>query len=207
MEAKNLKMLIICAGILVASYIVRNLVTEGIRMAYRPVARTALRQAKAKAIPPPNGSPQSQAAPLSAAVAAPPSPLANLSGVWYGREAVIGKGLCQLNFELREKKEEPGSFSGFSRLICGNFGNLVDSKTAASPSQAVNGMNPEAVIFSGGIEKGSIQLHADKVIGTDTNCCAPTSLNFTPFGNGLLAAQWQEGSCTGGHMIMHRLHR
>jgi hypothetical protein len=65
-------------------------------------------------------------------------------------------------------------------------------------------MNPDAAILTGAVEKGAIHFHADKTIGTDINGCAVTDLTITPFGASAVAAEWQEGTCQGGNLLMTR---
>lgn len=65
-------------------------------------------------------------------------------------------------------------------------------------------MNPDAAILTGTVEKGAIQFRADKTIGTDVNGCAVTDITITPFGASAVAAEWREGACQGGNLLMQR---
>lgn len=121
-----------------------------------------------------------------------------------GRTALSGKGICDLRFELREKSDEPGHFTGDSALTCRAYAPLVSRDRRTPAAATLNRVDPEAAILSGTVEKGSFQFKTDKVVGTDSNGCAPTSFSLTPFGANLLAAEWQEGACAGGHMILHK---
>jgi hypothetical protein len=69
-------------------------------------------------------------------------------------------------------------------------------------------MDPEAAILTGTMRQdGAIQFHVDKAVGSDSNGCAPTSFTLTPFGSNQLAAEWQEKTCGGGHVLMQRAPR
>jgi hypothetical protein len=68
----------------------------------------------------------------------------------------------------------------------------------------LNKLNPADAILSGAMENGSIRFHVDKTIGTNSNGCAATSFTVTPFGSNQLAAEWQEGGCQGGHVILQK---
>lgn len=210
MTQKQRKVLLICIGVVVASYIVRNIVIGAMQIAYQ---QQAMRQQRAKPKPKP-APPAEKKAPAPPSIAtrgkkpaapkpikAPPSPFARVSGVWRGRVALDGRGNCDLKFELKEN--EPGHFAGYSTMTCTANGPLV-AKKVNRRALALNRMDPEAAILSGVIEKGSIEFHADKVVGTDSNGCAPTSFILTPFGANQLAAEWRENTCEGGHLVLRR---
>jgi hypothetical protein len=79
------------------------------------------------------------------------------------------------------------------------------SKEDRNPAAAtLNRMSPAAVIVSGVMENGAIRLTVDKTVSTNSNGCAATSLTLTPFGTNQLAAEWQEGGCEGGHIILQK---
>lgn len=222
MTKQQQKTLLICVVIVVASYIVRSIVTGAMQMAYyQQQAARAAQQKKAKEKEKPKPAPTAKApAPPSPNVAArgktqppaskkaPPSPFAKLNGVWHGRAALDGRGICNLRFELKEKQDEPGHFSGFSSMTCVAAKPLMRQKGIDRRAFALNRMDPEGAILSGKAENGSIQLHTDKTVGTDSNGCAPTSFTVTPFGSNQLAAEWREGtSCSGGNMILGKARR
>ena len=196
----------------IASYFVRAIVIGAMQIAYNqqhPVRRPPPKPAPPKAIPVPSAPRVTKAPVIPKPVkpkAIPPSPLAKVPGLWRGRAAFEGRGVCELKFELREKQESPGHFSGFSSMTCNGAGPLTGRKVNTR-TLMLNTMDPEAAIFSGSAENGSIELKADKTIGTDSNGCAPTAFTLTPFGTGQLAAEWQEGNCSGGHMVLRRAGR
>jgi hypothetical protein len=79
------------------------------------------------------------------------------------------------------------------------------SKEDRNPAAAtLNRMSPAGAVLSGAMENGSIRFHVDKTVGTNSNGCAATSLTLTPFGTNQLAAEWQEGGCEGGHIILQK---
>jgi YD repeat-containing protein len=48
---------------------------------------------------------------------------------------------------------------------------------------------------------------ADKNLGADINGCTVSSFTLTPFGSNRLAAEWETGSCQGGHMVLAKAPR
>jgi hypothetical protein len=221
MATKQRNFFLFCAGIALVWYAVRvigNLQRQA--EFYRQQAIRAQQrqkaQAKPKPAPPapktqsPPAAPQSARGKRAPAVvrpkAAPPSPFAKISGIWAGRAAIEGRGICELRFELREKPEAPQHFSGFSSMTCLPSGPLMASRAVNQKALALNRLNPEAAILTGAIDKGSIEFHVDKTVGSDSNGCAATGFTLTPFGSGQLAAEWREGSsCSGGRLILHKV--
>jgi hypothetical protein len=222
MATKQRNFILFCVGVALAWYALRvigNLQRQA--EYYRQQATRAQQRLKAQAKPKPAPpAPKIQAAPAAPAITArgkrapvivrpkpapSPSPFARLPGIWAGRAAIDGRGICELRFELREKAEAPEHFAGFSSMICFGSGPLMASKTANQKALALNRMNPEAAILTGAVEKGSIEFSVDKTVGADANGCAPTGFTLTPFGANQLAAEWREGgSCSGGRLILHK---
>jgi hypothetical protein len=221
------KTILISVVVVISSYFFRDIVMGMMQLAfYRPpVSRPAPRpQPKAKppepiahapVTPAPAVPPQPSQAPSGAAPSTgrtgipvkevtPPSPFARFQGIWRGRAALDGRGICDLKFELREKPDEPGNFSGYSTMACSAVGALMPGKQVSVKEQTLNVMDPEAAIFTGKPENGSLQFHVDNTVGADSNGCAPTAFTLTPFGGNQLAAEWREATCRGGHMILGR---
>jgi hypothetical protein len=135
--------------------------------------------------------------------APPPVPpeLQGLSGIWRGRGAFEGRGLCDLKLELHEQ-DRPGHYTAFSSLTCSGAGPLVKNANAATAT--INQIDPEAAILSGGVEGNSIKFKIDKVTGVDANHCVFSSFALTPFGDRQLASEWTEDICMGGQMILKK---
>ncbi len=204
------KALWICGGLYLASYPVRWAMDYSRQAAFyqQQAIRAAQQRAYANAHPP--APPRAPAAP--AVPAKPPTPpraptpavtptVDTLSGIWRGRTALPGRGICTLTMELHEAT--PGRFTGFSTLACGNFGPLMSKEDRNPGAATLNRMSPAAVIVSGVLENGALRLTVDKTVSTNSNGCAATSFNLTPFAK-QLAAEWQEGTCQGGRILLGR---
>jgi hypothetical protein len=214
MTKQQRKALLIFIGIVVASYIVRTVAIDVLQMRYyqQQAMRAAQQKAKAKPKPvppavktaaPPRIAARPKAAPPPRPTKPQPSPYAKLSGIWQGRAAIDGRGICDVKFELREK-ESSGHFSGYSTMTCTAAGPLV-GKRLNPRLLTLNRMDPEAAILSGRMESGSVLFRADKTVGADANGCAVTSFSLTPFGSNQLAAEWQEDTCAGGHTLLRKV--
>jgi hypothetical protein len=200
MTRQNRKILLICIGVIIASFVIRNVVISAIQMANYRRGVIASQQHKAQAAP--VGETQTPP-PKAAAAAPPPFPY---PGVWVGSAAVDGKGLCDSRIEMRDKPEAPGKFTGDWSMTCRPYAPLISQERAMRGAGMLNRLTPEAAIFTGGFKDGAMQFTPDKVLAADSEGCAPTSLTITPFGTGQLASEWQEGStCPGGHMMLHKV--
>jgi hypothetical protein len=213
--AKQRKFFVWCGVIMAAWYVYRSVTDSANRAAYlrQQAMRAAQRQKqKPKAAPPVKTIPAAPAPGIAHGPApartrpkpAPPSPFAKLSGVWRGRVALDGRGTCDLKFELHERQGESGHFTGYSTMTCNASGPLMATKRIDPRKRTLNTLDPEAAIFSGTADNGSIELHADKIVNADANGCAPTSFSLAPFGANQLAAEWRENTCEGGRMILRK---
>jgi hypothetical protein len=194
MDKKKRTILLICAAILIGSYIARSFVVNYLRMVY--AQPQAMRRQQQQPKPAPAPSP-------SASAAEDGTPIGNLSGVWQGHGRVPGgRGICDLRVELRQG--ETGKYSGYSRFSCLNNEALTNPKDTDMMKNFLNHMNPDSAALTGTVEKGAIRFHADKTIGTDINGCAVTEFTVTPFGTNQVAAEWKEGTCTGGSLMLQK---
>ena len=191
MDKKKRTILLICAAIFIGSYIARSFIITAQRMAY---ARQQANRPKPKPKPAAAENPSGSPVPVD-------PPLVNLSGVWEAHGQVPSRGMCDLRLEL--KQNDPAHYSGFSRFSCISLAIPKNANVIANMLP----LGPDAAILTGAVEKGAIHFHADKTIGTDINGCAVTDLTVTPFGASAVAAEWQEGACAGGNLLMTRERR
>jgi hypothetical protein len=182
MTKKQKTILLICAVIFIGSYIARSIILRAMGIAY---ARQYTKQLKEKP------KPETKAADAKTEAA-----VANLAGVWQGAGPLKDRGTCNLRVEL--KQNEPGHYTGDSRFSCIKFG------VPQAPNPMANPVTIDAQIMTGTVEKGGIHFRTDKAIGADVNGCTVTNLTITPFGANAIAAEWQEGTCAGGHYLMTR---
>lgn len=193
--------MLICAAVFIASYVVRYFVLEAMRMAY--YQQQAIRAAQRKQLAKQKATNPAPSSPTGGTAAAPPKAQSNLTGPWNGSAGIPGKGRCWVRVELTEP--EPEKYSGNFTMNCNGTGPMVARNRKNGAIYAQNQLDPVAVILSGTGENGIIKLNTDKVIGTDTSGCAPTSITLTPYGATELAAQWEEGpNCEGWHLLMRR---
>jgi hypothetical protein len=212
MERKNLKALMICLAIFLTLYVIRNMVLNQMRLQQQIAFMRAQQMRAAKPAPKPvvpakpiplKPAPRVIPIPPAQPKPKPLPPVVKYDGLWGGQVALDGRGVCFLRMEL---KEDDGKYTGFPAMTCNGVGPLLPRVNQRT--RALNQMDPESAILSGRLERGTIDLHLDKTIGSDSNGCSLNSLSLTPFGSAQLAAEWTEPEpCQGGHMLMRRLRR
>jgi len=189
MTDKQKKILWACLALLVASYVFRSVSNYSRVMAYRRQAYQAWLESQKKT---------KQALAGNTVGSETAAALEHLSGVWLGRFAANNITLCDLRLELKE--DEPGKYTGYSGFSCSGTGPVAmgDLKNGRI------GLNPDTAILSGAMDKRTIRFHVDQAMGADAQGCAISSLIVNYFGTGGLDAQWQKGTCGGGHTLLAR---
>ena len=191
MTKKQRTILFICGALFIGYYLIRaiSVYIAQARVAY--LREQTRRQQKAKPAP--------VAAETPAAAAEPPLP--NITGIWEGQGQLKGRGFCNLRVELA--RMAPDRYAGNSRFSCTDMAAVMGGKPA-NVAQLLEHSNPDAAMMTGAPEKGSIRFHIDKTIGTDANGCTVSDFTVTPFGVNTVAAEWQEGTCQGGNLLLRK---
>src|ERR1700694_2714204 len=134
------------------------------------------------------------------ALAANPS-LGAFTGVWQGQQAQANHEVCQLAVEMRENV--PGRLTGYPRLVCYPLPSYYPGQPKVNPGTAfLKSMSPISAVLTGSLKDGAVVFHVDKTIGETAEGCALTAFTVTPFGNDQAAAEWQNGRCGNGQMVL-----
>lgn len=143
----------------------------------------------------------------SAAIPYPPAPVSQPTvlaadptryiGVWTGSELMPDRDVCRMRLEVR-KADKPDQFTGYVSRACGSTAPVV---TMQGISNVIRDATPINGILSGPLVNGTIQFHLDKAIGEPANHCELTDYSITRFGE-QLAAEWKQGTCPAGTMML-----
>jgi hypothetical protein len=164
-------------------------------LAARQAAQPRVVQAAPKADTPKPTAPGPDAAPF---------PLSTITGFWQGAGTVPGR-LCTLHLELRENPQAPGHMLGFPSMTCTAFGVEAMRKQAASPMLAA--FNPTTGIMDGTWDKATTAIKFNVVKSLSSDNCPFTGLAVTPLGTTAITAEWKEGECQSGNVVMQRTNR
>lgn len=125
--------------------------------------------------------------------------LSYLGGIWMGASGTSREdGLCNLKLEIRPRPES--TFAGFATLTCVP---LSQPRNTSAPLAILLQRIPRSVILTGIPGNGEVAFHVEKLIGFSAEC-PMTVLEVTPFGSSQLAAEWKNGACDGGQIVMSR---
>jgi hypothetical protein len=184
---KQRKALWLVVAVLVASYLFKSAANYARIQAYRRQAYQAWLQAQKK-------KQEDQTKGNTVGGENAPAPVEHLAGLWTGRYAPTS-GICDIRVELKEG--EPGKYIAYSWFSC--IGNAV---LMGDLRNGIPGLNPDTAILSGTMEKNAIRFHVDQTMGADAQGCVITALTVVYFGTGGISAEWQKGTCGGGHALL-----
>jgi hypothetical protein len=124
----------------------------------------------------------------------PPAPFRDLLGQHSGR-AMLARGVCGLSFEIRDNREKPGMFSGYSSMTC--------APAVRMGWYAYAGVRPTAAILTGTADADAIHFKVDDTISGN---CRPTEMTVRRFGLNQIFVTWSD-TCKGGKMVLVRTGR
>jgi hypothetical protein len=210
MASRDKKILLICLVIFVGSYVFHGFVTSVMQIIfYRPPApRPKPKPAPVAAAPAPKApeAPPVVAQPKTVPPAKP-SPAARMfNGNWRGQSALPGRGMCDLQLEMHARTEGQG-FVGYPKLACSTVASLTSADRAKQANAIVNRTDPESAVLEGIAENDAIHFKAVKTIGADSAGCAISTMTVTVFGANRIAVEWEEPTCSGGHILLARMPR
>jgi hypothetical protein len=209
---KQRNFFLLCGGILALFYVAHSVESyqrqaaffrqQAIRASQQLAREKALAKAKEEAAK----KATAQAAAAASAKGAPVSASAKFPGIWRGRSAMEGLGLCDLRLELRPRDGGQDGFMGYSSFSCVPVASLMAPNDRSKIKPALlSRMSPDAAILTGKLIDGVIRFQAEKNIGADVHGCAVDSFTLTPFGANALAAEWRQAGCPDGKMILTKV--
>jgi hypothetical protein len=156
--------------------------------------------------------PMAQPAGQSASLATPAPPVipnaSRFLGVWTGSQLLPSQDTCKERLEVRMSEDKPGFFSGSETRACTPALFALPGRVSQQKmSGVIRQMEPVSAELTGSMENGAITFHVDKVIGIPWDGCTLTGYSISSFGSQQIAAQWQEGTCPGGQLVLMRAQR
>jgi len=148
---------------------------------------------------------------------APPAPLApeivaaaRYGGVWMGDTITPDMNRCSLKLEIRLSDDKPAKLKGYASKSCVPLQGLTHRGpiTNGIVQNMIDQSAPASVIMTGTPQENGISFTVDQAIGTEINGCSLNTLSITDFGQGQVAAQWQEtkqeSPCPPGKMMLRK---
>jgi hypothetical protein len=152
--------------------------------------------------------------PVSPPAPPPPPPevvaATKYGGVWLGETITPDMNRCTLKLEIRLSDDMLKKLKGYVSKSC------VPLQALEHRGPLTNGIvknmlanaAPSTVIMTGTPEDTGIRFTTDQAIGTEMDGCSLSTLSITEFGQGQVAALWQEtkpqGTCPAGKMMLKK---
>jgi hypothetical protein len=199
LSPKQVKAAWIIAAILVLIHFAPSILGS-IRQPFSHANAAPAQPAPYRAAPAPSVMPT---APPASVALLPDARSAKFLGIWTGSGLMSNQDTCQVRLELRMSEDTPGSITGYETRACMPtlvlMGRKYDRNTIPS---IVEHASPVSAVLTGTLINGDIAFRVDKTVGTLPDHCPLSSYAVSPFGQGQVIAQWQEGSCTTGQMLL-----
>jgi hypothetical protein len=185
----------IIAGILVSVHFAPGIINS-VRQEFHHAKAPAIVKPDARIFAP---------APSPAPVPAPVNPqlqYVRFVGIWMGSELTPDQYMCNIKLEVRPSDEDISKVTGFETRSC--IPSLLLHAKPKSVEEVLKAASPLSATMTGSLNDGDLTFRVDKTMGTPLGGCSLSSYSVSPFGEGQVMAQWQEGSCKSGQMLLHK---
>lgn len=149
----------------------------------------------------------------AAPITAPPPPVVQISpevaerakflGAWAGNQLMADQNRCGISLTLEISPDDPTKIAGHETKTCMPLSPLQGGRLRkGSIPTIIKETQPAYAELTGKLDKGDLAFTIDKVVGTPPGACELTRFTASPFGPGKILAQWEEGKCGSGHMLL-----
>jgi len=124
-------------------------------------------------------------------------------GVWAGQSLMEDRSTCRISLRVVKSTDDPTKVTGYETKVCMPTAALQGGRIAKeSIPQLIRAASPVSSVLSGTPGKDGLTFSVDRVVGTQPGACPLTNFALVGFGPGQLQAQWQEGKCDSGQMLL-----
>jgi hypothetical protein len=142
----------------------------------------------------------------------PPAPVSpeaaaagKYGGVWIGDALMPDQNRCKIQLEIRLSDDMPKKLKGYEQKSCMPLQPLAGGKLArGSIADVIRATSPVSAVMTGTALEGGVSFTVDQTIGTPGDGCSLSGFSITDFGSGQVWAQWQEGTCPTGKMLLRK---
>jgi hypothetical protein len=197
---KQKKYLWIAAGVLVVIHFAPGILLRA-RSAFAHPAPTVIQKPSPVYL-----APQAPPAPPAPEIAA----LAKYGGVWAGETVTLDMSRCSLKLEIRLSDELPKKLKGYVSKSCVPLQDIMHRGpiTNGVVKNMIDESAPATVIMTGTPAENGITFTTEQAVDVDVSGCSLSALSITEFGQGQVAASWQESKpdipCPPGKMMLKK---
>jgi hypothetical protein len=146
-------------------------------------------------------------APTPSPPAPPPSPesvaAAKYAGIWVGNALMPDQNRCNIRLEIRLSDGLPKKLKGYESKSCAPVQPFAGGRIKKdSIADIMRITAPVSSVLTGAVQEEGLTFTVDQNIGTPGDGCSLSAFTITDFGSGQVMAQWQEGTCPAGKMLL-----
>jgi hypothetical protein len=143
----------------------------------------------------------------------PPSPevaaATKYGGVWQGDTLMPDANRCAVRLEIRLSDDVPKTLKGYVSKKCLPLQPLGRGPLTRG---AVNEMvretaTPASAVMTGTAQPDGINFTVDQTISASSDGCSFSAFKIDDFGQAQVMADWQEGTCPPGKMLLKKAPR
>ena len=140
----------------------------------------------------------------------PPSPeaiaAAKYTGVWVGSALMPDQSRCTIKLEVRVDDPLTKQLKGYESKTCipSTLSFLGARPSPKTIHEAIVDTAPVSSVMTGRPQDGGLSFTVDQTIGAPPDGCQLSGFNITDFGLSQVMAQWQEGTCPTGKMLLKK---
>lgn len=144
---------------------------------------------------------------------APPPPLApeiaaanKYGGVWDGDTLQPDGDRCAVHLEIRLNDESPKKLKGYSTVRCMPLQTLARGPVSRGQANEMvrDYAQPASATMTASPRASGLIFTIDPSALPASNGCAITGFSLMDFGQGQVMAQWQEGTCQPGRILLRK---
>ena len=141
----------------------------------------------------------------------PDARLSTFVGIWQANQFMPNGDHCNVRLEIRQAVSNPvtqsAMVSGFDTRTCLSSDLMKGGNMAATNmEQFRRETSPVSTSMMGWFADDSdITFQVNKTLGAAPNQCPMTAYTVSPFGTNALAAQWKQGICPGGQIVLQKV--
>jgi hypothetical protein len=151
--------------------------------------------------------------PAQVAPAPPPPPpsreviaAGKYGGIWVGDALMPDQNRCSIRLEIRLSDEVPRKLKGYESKSCVPLLPLAGGRIGrGSIADVIRATSPVSAVMTGTAQESGIRFTVDQNIGTPGDGCTLSGFTITDFGLGQVQAEWQEGTCPSGRMLLRKV--
>jgi len=127
-------------------------------------------------------------------------------GMWAGDTLQPDGDRCAVHLEIRLNDDLPKKLKGYSSIRCMPLQILVRGPISRGQANETvsDYAQPATAVMTATPQGSGLTFTIDQPASPASNGCTITGFSFVDFGQGQVMADWQEGTCKPGRMLLRK---